>query len=184
MKSVQEKETGYPGFTNPKFIASADDRRLTVRHLKTRLEALKVKLCPLTAASASVFMPVAAPASLLQQKVDGCWDSEAMCHLFGQVQRPCEAHGGVHVQRHPVCRKLLTGVWHSGFARAAAVYLNLVAFCRTRSGCWKGRRLGWRSARQRASASSGDGRPSCCQTLTTERLLTTFWHTAFYPDVS
>lgn len=42
MKAIQEKDTAYPGFTNPKFIASPDDRRLAVRLFKNKVELLKV----------------------------------------------------------------------------------------------------------------------------------------------
>ena len=42
MKAVQEKDTAYPGFTNSKYIASPDDRRLAVRHFKNKVELLKV----------------------------------------------------------------------------------------------------------------------------------------------
>ena len=40
VKSVQEQRIG--GFSNPKYIASPDDRRLAIRHFHKRLELLKV----------------------------------------------------------------------------------------------------------------------------------------------
>ena len=42
MKSVQEKHIGSSGFLNPKYSAAPEDRRLAVRHLKNRIDLLRV----------------------------------------------------------------------------------------------------------------------------------------------
>ena len=42
MKTVQEKHIGSSGFLNPKYVDAPEDRRLAVRHLKNRIDLLRV----------------------------------------------------------------------------------------------------------------------------------------------
>ena len=45
MKTIQEKHVGSTHIPNPRYIAPPEDRKLAVRHLKNRIELLKVD-CP------------------------------------------------------------------------------------------------------------------------------------------
>lgn len=42
MKTIQEKHIGSTHVMNPRYIAPPEDRKLAVRHLKSRIELLKV----------------------------------------------------------------------------------------------------------------------------------------------
>lgn len=62
LKSIQEKHIGSTHIVNPRYIAPLEDRKLAVRHLKNRIELLKVSC-------SSLEVEVSAPSSLCAQQL-------------------------------------------------------------------------------------------------------------------